>query len=193
MKAVVGEEALSDDDKLYLEFGNKFKLKFISQGYSEKIVVDEGWSDYDKLLPNTKECPLFWGYLNTWPLCSRRKFFVLSKKIQICNLSHQLVEEPTQTPNQNRIAVTLGPDRSVNAFKLISLHISAPPTSDFGKVTNKNLSNLFFKFQVVHFDPSGICCTGTMGFQFREIKRVNWLLIPPALCCPTVVGAHWTS
>jgi len=57
MKAVVGEEALSDDDKLYLEFGNK--LKFISQGYSEKIVVDEGWSDYDKLLPNTKECPLF--------------------------------------------------------------------------------------------------------------------------------------
>ena len=32
MKAVVGEEALSSDDKLYLEFLDKFEGKFISQG-----------------------------------------------------------------------------------------------------------------------------------------------------------------
>jgi len=35
MKAVVGEEALSDEDKLYLEFGDKFEGKFVSQGYNE--------------------------------------------------------------------------------------------------------------------------------------------------------------
>ena len=32
MKAVVGEEALSADDLLYLEFLNKFEKTFISQG-----------------------------------------------------------------------------------------------------------------------------------------------------------------
>jgi len=35
MKAVVGEEALSSDDKLFLEFGEKFESKFVSQGYNE--------------------------------------------------------------------------------------------------------------------------------------------------------------
>ena len=32
MKAVVGEEALSSEDKLYLEFLDKFEGKFINQG-----------------------------------------------------------------------------------------------------------------------------------------------------------------
>jgi len=35
MKAVVGEEALSHEERLYLEFGKKFEDKFISQGYGE--------------------------------------------------------------------------------------------------------------------------------------------------------------
>jgi len=35
MKAVVGEEALSEEDKLYLEFGDKFEHKFLAQGYNE--------------------------------------------------------------------------------------------------------------------------------------------------------------
>jgi len=35
MKAVVGEEALGHEEKLYLEFGEKFEQKFISQGYAE--------------------------------------------------------------------------------------------------------------------------------------------------------------
>ena len=34
MKAVVGEEALSADDLLYLEFLNKFEKTFIAQGKS---------------------------------------------------------------------------------------------------------------------------------------------------------------
>jgi len=35
MKAVVGEEALSAEDLLYLEFLEKFESKFVSQGYHE--------------------------------------------------------------------------------------------------------------------------------------------------------------
>jgi len=35
MKAVVGEEALTDEDKLYLEFVEKFEEKFLAQGYYE--------------------------------------------------------------------------------------------------------------------------------------------------------------
>lgn len=32
MKAVVGEEALSQEDRLYLAFTEKFETKFIAQG-----------------------------------------------------------------------------------------------------------------------------------------------------------------
>lgn len=32
MKAVIGEEALSSDDLLYLEFTEKFESRFLSQG-----------------------------------------------------------------------------------------------------------------------------------------------------------------
>ncbi|XP_063727673.1 V-type proton ATPase subunit B-like [Symsagittifera roscoffensis] len=41
MKAVVGEEALSSDDKLYLEFLDKFEAKFISQGAYENRTIQE--------------------------------------------------------------------------------------------------------------------------------------------------------
>jgi len=48
MKAVVGEEALSEEDKLYLEFGDKFELKFLAQGYNESrdifTSLDLAWS-----------------------------------------------------------------------------------------------------------------------------------------------------
>merc|ERR1712142_162369 len=47
MKAVVGEEALSTEDRLYLEFKDKFEKKFISQGpYENRTVfesLDIGW------------------------------------------------------------------------------------------------------------------------------------------------------
>jgi len=41
MKAVVGEEALSAEDKLYLEFLQKFEGQFISQGYYENRTINE--------------------------------------------------------------------------------------------------------------------------------------------------------
>lgn len=47
MKAVVGEEALSSDDQLYLEFLNKFEKTFINQGHYENRTIfetlDLGW------------------------------------------------------------------------------------------------------------------------------------------------------
>lgn len=47
MKAVVGEEALSPEDLLYLEFLTKFEKNFISQGaYENRSVFDSldiGW------------------------------------------------------------------------------------------------------------------------------------------------------
>eukprot|EP00803_Ostreobium_quekettii_P002430 evm.model.scf_1672.2 EVM.evm.TU.scf_1672.2 scf_1672:9103-13891(+) len=48
MKAVVGEEALSDEDKLYLEFLEKFEHKFVAQGsYEARDIfrsLDVAWS-----------------------------------------------------------------------------------------------------------------------------------------------------
>jgi V-type H+-transporting ATPase subunit B len=41
MKAVVGEEALSQEDKLSLEFLEKFERQFVSQGYNESRTVYE--------------------------------------------------------------------------------------------------------------------------------------------------------
>jgi len=47
MKAVVGEEALTDEDKLFLEFGEKFEQRFLSQGYLESrdifTSLDKAW------------------------------------------------------------------------------------------------------------------------------------------------------
>ena len=48
MKAVVGEEALTNEDRLYIEFLQKFEKNFISQGVYEKRSIFEsleiGWS-----------------------------------------------------------------------------------------------------------------------------------------------------
>jgi len=48
MKAVVGEEALTPEDKLYLEFLEKFERSFVSQGYYESRTIQEsldiGWT-----------------------------------------------------------------------------------------------------------------------------------------------------
>lgn len=39
MKAVVGEEALTSDDLLYLEFLQKFEKNFIAQGENARVGV----------------------------------------------------------------------------------------------------------------------------------------------------------
>lgn len=41
MKAVVGEEALTSDDLLYLEFLQKFEKNFIAQGKSQFQVLEK--------------------------------------------------------------------------------------------------------------------------------------------------------
>jgi V-type H+-transporting ATPase subunit B len=47
MKAVVGEEALSETDRLYLEFLEKFEKKFLAQGpYESRTIfksLDVAW------------------------------------------------------------------------------------------------------------------------------------------------------
>jgi len=54
MKAVVGEEALSSEDHLYLEFLDKFESKFVTQGpYENRTIFD------------TLE--IAWGLLRTFP------------------------------------------------------------------------------------------------------------------------------
>jgi V/A-type H+/Na+-transporting ATPase subunit B len=55
--AVVGEESLSDEDKLYLEFATQFENRFISQGYQEDRSIfdtlDLGW-ELCTVFPNPK-------------------------------------------------------------------------------------------------------------------------------------------
>lgn len=47
MKAVVGEEALTDEDRLYLTFHDRFESEFVNQGYYENRTIfeslDKAW------------------------------------------------------------------------------------------------------------------------------------------------------
>lgn len=47
MKAVVGEEALTDEDRLYLQFHDRFEAEFINQGlYDNRTIfqsLDIAW------------------------------------------------------------------------------------------------------------------------------------------------------
>ena len=47
MASVIGEDELSDTDKLYLKFGNAFETHFLNQGIYEDRSIDEtldlGW------------------------------------------------------------------------------------------------------------------------------------------------------
>ena len=54
LASVIGEEELSDQDKLYLEFGREFEDRFINQGFDENRTIEEtldlGW-DLLSILP----------------------------------------------------------------------------------------------------------------------------------------------
>ena len=54
MKAVVGEEALSSEDLLYLQFLDKFEHRFVSQGYAQARTIFESLD-------------LAWSLLRTFP------------------------------------------------------------------------------------------------------------------------------
>jgi V-type H+-transporting ATPase subunit B len=64
MKAVVGEEALSADDLLYLEFLKKFESHYIAQGQYEKRTI-------------FKSLDLAWNLLRIFP---REKLKKINKK-----------------------------------------------------------------------------------------------------------------
>lgn len=57
LAAVVGEEALSDRDKKFLEFASEFERRFVNQGYFEDRTINEtieiGWSLL-RMLPETE-------------------------------------------------------------------------------------------------------------------------------------------
>lgn len=81
MKAVVGEEALSSEDKLSLEFLEKFERNFISQGNYESRTIfeslDIAWSllrIYPKELLNRTSKPFSKVYCRFWELmkCENR-------------------------------------------------------------------------------------------------------------------------
>lgn len=65
MKAVVGEEALSPEDKLYLEFLEKFEARFVSQGPYENRSI-------------TESLDLAWELLRTFP---RKELKKIKKEI----------------------------------------------------------------------------------------------------------------
>merc|ERR1711879_787890 len=60
MKAVVGEEALSAEDKLYLEFLEKFESKFVAQGRYESRSIEESLN-------------IAWELLRTFPRDNLKK------------------------------------------------------------------------------------------------------------------------
>lgn len=57
LAGVIGQEELSKTDKLYLEFGEQFEKKFLSQGFNEARDIDEsldlGW-DLLSILPRSE-------------------------------------------------------------------------------------------------------------------------------------------
>jgi V-type H+-transporting ATPase subunit B len=67
MKAVVGEEALTEEDKLYLQFHDRFEQDFVNQDYYENRTIfdslDKAWEllslfqykDLNKIEPKIKD------------------------------------------------------------------------------------------------------------------------------------------
>ena len=47
LASVIGEDELSDEDKLLMEFGRAFEAKFLNQGFTENRSIEEtldlGW------------------------------------------------------------------------------------------------------------------------------------------------------
>ena len=60
MKAVVGEEALSNDDILYLEFLEKFENKFLTQSINENRHIEDSLD-------------IAWTLLQTFPIHMLKK------------------------------------------------------------------------------------------------------------------------
>ena len=61
MKAVVGEEALSSEDLLYLEFLGKFEKNFINQGANENRSIFESLGNFIDFFSNPNRIMIFKG------------------------------------------------------------------------------------------------------------------------------------
>ena len=77
MKAVVGEEALTEDDKLYLKFHDRFEGEFIKQGYYENRTIfqslDKSW-DLLSLFPKEKLSKIKEGITDEFYMRAKREF-----------------------------------------------------------------------------------------------------------------------
>lgn len=71
MKAVVGEEALSAEDKLALEFLERFEREFVAQGSSMLSVQVESFTDFEPDPYETRtifdSLDLAWSLLRIFP------------------------------------------------------------------------------------------------------------------------------
>jgi len=85
MKAVVGEEALTEDDKLYLKFHDRFENEFIKQGYYENRTIfnslDKAW-DLLSLFPKEKLSKIKEGITNEFYMRAKREFDEEQNQIQ---------------------------------------------------------------------------------------------------------------
>lgn len=68
MKAVVGEEALSSEDLLYLEFLGKFEKNFINQGANENRSIFESLGKLDNTTSLNQEINHFFLLDKGWEL-----------------------------------------------------------------------------------------------------------------------------
>ena len=69
MKAVVGEEALSSEDLLYLEFLGKFEKNFINQGANENRSIFESLGKLDLLISTSLKQEINYFFLDKgWEL-----------------------------------------------------------------------------------------------------------------------------
>ncbi|HQJ07190.1 MAG TPA: V-type ATP synthase subunit B, partial [Spirochaetota bacterium] len=59
LASVIGEEELSDLDRKYLDFGNDFENKFLSQGYEENRTIEATLDLAWELLKTLPESELY--------------------------------------------------------------------------------------------------------------------------------------
>jgi len=77
MKAVVGEEALTEDDKLYLKFHDRYENEFVKQGYYENRTIfnslEKAW-DLLSLFPKEKLTKIGESIIDEFYMRAKREF-----------------------------------------------------------------------------------------------------------------------
>lgn len=85
MKAVVGEEALTEDDKLYLKFHDRYENEFVKQGYYENRTIfqslEKAW-DLLSLFPKEKLTKIGEKVVDQFYMRAKREFDQEMNKIE---------------------------------------------------------------------------------------------------------------